>query len=337
MSDLFLRESRGRTAIHNEDFMSITITTLNRHDMLNRLIDSIHKHADMPFEIIVSDDGGALYNDYAFVLNLRGRISHLSLNLGRNKGLHCNTNAAVSLSKSKYVCHLYEDVEIKAPFMRKCVELLKTTPYIGQISLDKRPREPLSKIKCLNHAGQEFDIFCQHGSEWASVFRKDYWIEVGGYAEDLLHGDAAFTNTGWLLGYFSCAFPGPSEAIDMDKEKDENDNWKASNSSGQYIDGGYSNYPKIFGIEDSTLRAMDQERILQCGKENAEIRIADYEDSFSPTFVEDLKRVGHHNWARYFDRSVVGGDVCWELLYKHQRFIEQVKEDFVKVIGKSNE
>ena len=64
---MFLRDTPGRTAIHNEDFCSVGIVSFNRHDRLKRLIDSIHKHADMPFELVISDDGGNLYNDFNFI------------------------------------------------------------------------------------------------------------------------------------------------------------------------------------------------------------------------------------------------------------------------------
>lgn len=334
MSDLFLRDVPGHRGIHNENFVSIAITSFNRHAMLERLIDSIHKHADMPFEISVSDDGGAMYDNYDFIKRIKNKVSHVAVNVGRNKGLHINTNVAVSLTRSKYVINFYEDVEVKAPFMRKAVEVLKHAPYVGIIYLDNRVNMDHAKIRCKTPPGLEYNVFCHNGSEWATAFRRDYWCEVGGYAEDDIYGDLPFNNRGWKKGYFSCTIEGPNMSEDMDKTIDEQGVWRSDDTSGKFIDGGYANYPKIFGIPDSTLREMDKKRIYECSMWNHLERQADRENSEKSEYVNDFHLVGCRNWKRYITKALSGEQVDWDLLEStyHSRYIRELKLDFDKII-----
>lgn len=333
MPDLFLRNVPGNRGIHNEDFVSIAITSFNRHDMMERLIDSIHRHADMPYEISVSDDGGALYDNYDFLKRIKNKVSHVAVNMGRNKGLHVNTNVAISLTRSKYVINFYEDVEVKTPFMKRAVEVLKHAPYVGIIYLDDRVNEDHAKIRCKTTSGLEYNVFCHNGSEWATAFRREYWCEVGGYAEDDIYGDLPFNNRGWKKGYFSCTLEGPNMSEDMDKIIDEQGIWRSNDTSGKFIDGGYANYPKIFGIPDTKLREMDAKRIYECSTWNHLERTADREASEAEIYTPVFTDVGCRNWKRYIDRSLSTGDVNWELLERHHsRYLQNLKNDFVKVI-----
>jgi glycosyltransferase involved in cell wall biosynthesis len=335
MYELFLRDAPDRRGIHNEDFISIAITSFNRHYMLERLIDSIHKHADMPYEISVSDDGGAMYSDFEFITRLKSKVSHVAVNMGRNKGLHFNTNTAVSLTRSKYVVNFYEDTEVQAPFMRDTVNVLRHAPYVGMIYLDNRVNLEHSMIHCKTPKGQGYNVFCHNGSEWATAFRREYWCEVGGYAEDDIYGDLPFNNRGWKNGYFSCTLDGPNRALDLDKFIDENGHWHSDDTSGKFIDGGYANYPKIFGIPDSKLREMDKERIHQCSLWNHVERTADRENSESTEYINEFHLVGCRNWKRYITKALENGKVDWNLLEQtyHSRYINELKTDFDRVIG----
>jgi len=330
---MLLIDAPGHRAIHNEDFCSIAVTSFNRHDRLENLIDSIHKYADMPFEISVSDDGGARYDTFDFIKRIRLKVSHVAVNVGRNKGLHINTNTAVCLTRSKYVFSFYEDVEILAPFMRKTVNLLKAAPHVGIVYLDHRASINHSKIWCRTPTGQRYSVFCHNGSEWSIAFRRSYWEEVGGYAEDDIYGDLPFNNRGWLKGYFSCNLEGESTAKDMDKVRDSQGHWRSYDTSGKFIDGGYANYPKIFGISDDKLRKMDAARIYECSQWNHIERTADREASEKEEYDPSFYQVGCRNWKRYIEEVLKDGTVNWELLQTshHARFIEALKRDFESV------
>lgn len=318
---LFLRDTPGRTCLHREDFVSIGIVSFNRHEKLNRLIDSIHKYADMPFELVISDDGGKLYDDYNFIKSIKDRVSHISLNLGRNKGLHVNANNAISMTRSKHVCLFYDDNEVVAPFMRESASLLSSTPYVGVIYLGDNEgtfgKEGV--INCRNSLGQEYSLMCKHGGSWATAFRKDYWYEVGGYSEDDAYGDLPFINKGWARGYFSCILKGSRRSQDTDKTEDGR---SKGEHTGRFIDGTYQNYPKIFRISDQVLKSMDQERSSQCSLRNHNGR------------SEEFNEFDQHGWDRYIKVVTSGPEVDWQLLESkfHGRFIEQLKKDALPLI-----
>jgi len=316
----FLRTFPGRASIHNEDFCSIAIVSFNRHDRLKRLIDSIHKHADMPFELVVSDDGGLLYDNYDFISEIKDKVSHVAVNLGRNKGLHVNANTAVSLTRSKNVILLYDDVEVLAPFMRRTTDLLNSAPYVGTVYLGHSYNENGLKsdvdsagiISCTNPQAGHYSLLCKHGGGWAIGFRKSYWYEVGGYSEYSIYGDMPFINKGWKLGYFSCILSGSRLANDMDKDA----KGRTHDSSGRFIKVGYTNYPKIFGVPDSKLIKWDRQRASVCAGANHHGRTTKFND------------YDCDSWSDYMETVTKTGKIDWDILKNghHGRFIDDLKK-----------
>ncbi len=331
---MFLRDAPGRTAMHNEDFCSVALVSHNRHDRLNRLIDSVHQHADMPFELVVSEDAGERFADYNFIQGLKGRVSHLSLNLGWNKGLHVNANNAVSMTRSKYVFLLYDDVEILAPFMRRAVNVLEQAPYMGVMYLGAglsvpggptlRPGDRVGGpgpgvMHCRTPQGTDFGIFCNVGASWATGFRRAYWEEVGGYTEDSEYGDIPFLNKGWERGYFSGMLAGSQVAEDKDKDEHAMSH-DSSQLPAKGATNGNCNYPKIFRVDPGTLDGWSRDRSTQCARRQHELR---YSTSFSEwTWGDWHKEYMCHAWD--------GTNINWEVLDRfHSRFLEQVKRDAI--------
>jgi glycosyltransferase involved in cell wall biosynthesis len=78
-----------------DQFISIVISSFYRPFYLKRCLESIHKHADMPFEIIVHDDGSGQAERDQIYRDLSPLISTLILNLGGNMGLNVSANRAV--------------------------------------------------------------------------------------------------------------------------------------------------------------------------------------------------------------------------------------------------
>jgi glycosyltransferase involved in cell wall biosynthesis len=320
---MFLRDTPGRTAIHNEDFFSVAIVSFNRFHRLKHLIDSIHKHADMPFEIVVSDDGGALYNDFNFINSFKDKISHIAVNLGRNKGLHVNANTAISLTRSKYVLVINDDIEILKPFMRQSVNVLKNAPYIGSLYLEaatlngkatRKNLDDIGLIECQTASGNCFAAGLLMGAA-APVFRKEYWHEVGGYSEDDIYGDIPFNNKGFLKGYFMGILPDGPYSRDTDKGSPTGG---SEDSSGKYIDVGYANYPKIFGWTAANQLINDKARAQDCSQRNAKGRASG-----------EFNEFGLEGWYDYMKEVLQGGKINWELLESkyHKRFIEHLKRD----------
>ncbi|KKN39030.1 hypothetical protein LCGC14_0747540 [marine sediment metagenome] len=325
---MFLRDAPGRTAIHNEDFCSVALVSHNRPHRLRPLIDSIHEHADMPFELVVSEDGGMQWQNCDFAQELRAKTSHLSINFGRNKGLHVNANNAVSMTRGKNVFLLYDDVLITEPFMRKACDILDQAPYVGVMYLgqgmqsltDPEHTTGPGIIHCRTSTGNDFSIHCALGGSWASAFRKSYWLEVGGYTEDSGFGDIPFINKGWERGYFSVIPGGTAVAVDTDKDHEA----KTHDSSllpEKGVTNGCCNYPRIFNLNEGVnLDRISKQRDVACFRRQEELR---YAAPFSEWTWGDW-----HD--EYMCKAWNGSEMNWEVLERfHSRFLEQVKRDVV--------
>jgi hypothetical protein len=137
---------------------------------------------------------------------------------------------------------------------------------------------------------------------------------VGGYSEDDIYGDLPFINKGWSRGYFSAVLEGDFKAWDTDKGEFGQ---SVGGSSGSSVDGGYANYPKIFGIPDQTLRSMDLDRANQCSLRNHNGR------SEKPNEYEQ------HGWNEHIIDVIGDGKINWDLLNSgcHSKFTNQIKAD----------
>jgi glycosyltransferase involved in cell wall biosynthesis len=264
-----------------------------------------------------------LYNDFNFINELKPKISHIAVNLGRNKGLHVNANNAIALTRSKYVLIINDDIEILKPFMRECVAVLKHAPYVGSIYLngnfnnihaDLHDRDGV--IGCRTPTGSEYGVGCFIGSS-CPVFRKEYWYEVGGYSEDDIYGDIPFNNKGWLKGYFTALLSGGSYARDTDKNSPTGG---SEDSSGKFIDVGYANYPKLFGVSEQNQLKMDKDRAIACSMRNAAGRQSG-----------DFNEFGNEGWYKYMKEVTNKGEIDWALLESkyHKRFTDQLKKDLL--------
>lgn len=321
---MFIKETPGRTAIHNEDFCSIALVSYNRFDFLHQLIDSIHEHADMPFELIVSDDGGEIYTDFNFIKELKPKITRMAINLGPNTGLHVNANNAVSLCRSKYVILINDDIKMLSPFMRKSVNVLKHTPYISGICLnsaaplciDGNYSQSKGFIHCKTPDNQHYHLFCADGGSWAVAFRKSYWQIVDGYSEDSMYGDAPFLSKGHVLGYFSALLENPEPfAIDMDKDIQG----LTHASSGRFSHNKFCNYPKIFGWTATQHSQNSLLRQQEIGHRETEKRALPDLNEFSWKWQTD-----------YMCKVSDGTKIDLEYVKKfHNKFLTQIKKDIL--------
>lgn len=320
---MFLRQTPGRTALHNADFCSVAIVSFNRFDLLHKVIDSIHKYADMPFEVVLSDDGGFLYNDLGIFNQFKDKVSRICINTGNNMGLAVNANMAVGMTRSKYVALFYDDCIVTRPFMRQAQRVVDAAPYVGAIYLGTGfsydPSEEAKKIAMnsgMIHAktvsGDHINLFCLHGSSQGTFFKKDYWYEVGGYSEDDIYGDLPFLNKGWLRGRFSAALDGGPSCYDIDREELGGEH----SSVPQIANGSMCNYPKLFKKTEQEQVNESRVRSKECGMRNHNGR------------AEQFNEYDCHSWREYVKSSMAGGTVNWDVLsLHHSRYMDILKRD----------
>jgi hypothetical protein len=313
---MYIFNTPGRTDIHNEDFCSVVIISFNRFtNYLHPLIDSIHQYADMPFEIIVSDDGGYFYDDFNFIRDLKPKISKLVLNLGKNAGMASNFNSALSSTRSRNIVFFTDDALITKPFMREVCTVLNEAPYVGLVWLNSSALEA-GRIHCKTQpSGKDVYLHTSTLSSGGFALRKDYCHEVQGMSEYGVYGDVSIGGKGWLKGYFSASLG--SGPYCFDKESVET---KGKNSSVyKAADGCCHHYPKIFGISEERLLEMSIQRTVECSTYELAARAA------------GLDEYSRDTWLPYFNpMAELDSEPDWEgLSERFSRFLDMVKRDMV--------
>lgn len=220
-----------------ENYVSIIVPYFNRIHYLRELIDSAHKCADMPFELIVHDDA-SVDGTTPEVFQIRDRVSSLIINNGHNIGISSSVNRLVNIASSEYIIFLNSDCAFINPCFKNIVDLL-SKPYIGIVHIVNviDPFEP-------NITNTRFSL-TGLGSGSAMAFRKHVWREVGGWP-DVHSGssDAAFVHSIFAKGYFVATPYGKTYAANLSHERAQN------KDSSMGMSGYDCSHPKIFGINN---------------------------------------------------------------------------------------
>jgi glycosyltransferase involved in cell wall biosynthesis len=114
-------------------FFSVLLPELGRPKYLNKCIDSILEHADMPVEIIVHDDGSGEEKQRE-IASWRNKISTLILNHGHNTGLARSFNRCRAMASSPYLLGFNTDTYMTSPFLAKMKAALDL-PYVGIVNV----------------------------------------------------------------------------------------------------------------------------------------------------------------------------------------------------------
>lgn len=160
------------------DFLSIVIPSFNRYWYLEELIDSIHKYADTPFEIVVHDDNSTDGTRQKLLeLGEKGKVSSIITNYGLNLGLSESINRAVRIAGSNYILMLNADCRIEVPIFKDIVNVLKNK-FVGYMSLINGYGEI---GKWIDSSGTRFYPSRHFGGGCILSFRKDNFEEIGGW------------------------------------------------------------------------------------------------------------------------------------------------------------
>jgi len=96
------------TVFPNNLFLSVVVPHFCRIGYLKRALDSLARHADMPFEVIVHDDASS-DADREELFGLSDQISITLFNNGHNMGLNEAVNRCVEMASSKYILFICDD------------------------------------------------------------------------------------------------------------------------------------------------------------------------------------------------------------------------------------
>lgn len=305
---------RGQYA--SDKFISIVICSYQRADMTKALVESIHQHADMPFELIIHDDAGHSATSAEIYRDLKDKVSTFIFSEGGvNLGLATSMERGSSLAGSDYILCLNNDILFLGPGLKDIPKVLDT-PYVGIFGPWHIGNDALSP----NHVTVDSNGFrfklgnlCGNGS--AMSFRRDLWNEIGGFPITFNGAcDTAFMRKVLRAGYFNaCYLSKPSEMMD-------NVDYHAGCARSTLVPPARDlSYPLIFNAPNLS-RACKLYEKLVCDETHAGERI-------------DGSMFNDHWWYYYFSENIIAEDnnYRWENLTYHSRFKDIVERDRVAV------
>lgn len=233
-------------------FISIVVTSYHRPFYLKRCLESLQKFADMPFEVIVHDDGSAPNLRDQVYKELNSLISTLILNLGTNMGLNVSSNRAIYTAQSSYVLFMNDDCFLTKPCFQKIVKALQK-PYIGYVC-------PSNDFGDLNSSSKDVVVVNSFGGGHTQAFRREVWEQVGGWCE---HNTTGQSDNVFLLkilksGYFKGYIPG-GPFVDV-----THPNAAGYVDSFSFANGNDCSLPKLFNFDKSTQVALGHKRREFC-------------------------------------------------------------------------
>lgn len=316
------------TVLANDSFISICVPTYCRPFYLRKLLDTLAEFADMPYEVIVHDDGSVPhFQEELFAM--RDKISILSFNTNRfNQGLPAAANHCIRPASSKYVLFCNDDCFFVRPCLKDLCNVL-SKPYVGILS-PANAVGPLNSQEAMIVNGTRFAISNYLGGGSCIAFRKEVYDEVGGWNEKSTSGQAdnVFVYSILKKGYWKAVLEGP------DRMKVGNfvygDDYKPTQG---FTRGHDCHFPRIFGIDLKKLELLGHRHRESCQYWIDANRCWPNRQDGRPNVecsANDIDGWGNHFLKVYGNRnSHSTHDIDWEVAkrFGHDKWKEQIEKD----------
>lgn len=304
-----------------DQFFSICIMSYTRPKYLKRLLESIHKHADMPVEIIVHDDASGRELEDEIYKTCRHMCSTMIFGSPNkiNMGLAASCNRAVALANSKYVLILNDDTVMLGPGLRDIVKVLEV-PYVGsfgpwQCSTNVKPGYPApgATVLPITANGVDFHLSPLPNGAGIFAFTKRVWEEVRGFPQVYTNaGDTGFMIRLLKHGYFNgCRFINRNEFF---TNVDQMDGYLDPTAGKSPLD---SSYPHVF---------KGPELVKVCHHRRERIHKYSHHEYYCEEGI-----VNHAWWDQLFQaaRKDIEHGYNWEVFEKYgqTKWKEQVEND----------
>lgn len=230
------------------DFISIIIPAYNRWHYLEEVVNSIHRNADMPFEIVIHDDHSNDGTRDKILSELKDKVSCVILNNGLQLGLGESINRATKIAGSNYVIMINADCTIEYNCFKDIVNVLKC-PFVGCISLMTMTGD--NPDITLSSENSKFQLMRGIGSGCALAYRKDTFEEIGGWYSHKVassNTDVSFMIRLIKAGYFIAALNVRNHNSCIRNLSTELKKCEDSTIARGYYD---CSYPRLFGLEKS--------------------------------------------------------------------------------------
>lgn len=193
------------------------VTSCNRHDLLQRTLESFNRYADLNLqETIIVEDSAADRPDWL----VQGAFPRLGLirwiGNGCSRGQVYSIDAAYEQVRTEYIFHMEDDWEtISGGFIQTSIDILEKHPEIFQVLLgdyNAHPSEQIStyafRTKLLDWregwSGFSFNPGCRRRSDWARI--GSYGRHTG-YASNGLGPELTLSRLHSGLGYRVAVLP----------------------------------------------------------------------------------------------------------------------------------
>ena len=305
----------------NDKFMSIVILSFTRPHRLKALLESIHEHADMPFEIVVTDDASQMAGESlpSEVFACRDLTTTMVFNNGVNMGYAASANKGTALANSDYILLMNDDTLMSGPSMQM-IKAVLDTPYIGSFGpWQGEGSDDRDKVK-VSIGGHPLNLSSLPSGSSIFAFKKSTWFELGGFPQ-VYHngGDIAFLHKMCMNGYFAARNDVDHENV-VFRNVDVEQGYQEATFTRSRFD---SSYPQIFKVTN-----------MEAGNIAREKRLYDF------SHAEYEKEFGLHNidsWLKYFSNAKLEGknNYDWSKLsrFGQDKWKELVKRDLVKETG----
>jgi len=117
-----------------KQFTSIIILTCNQIEYTKKCIDSIFKHTQEPFELILVDNGstdGTLEYLESEIAVRNGEVRVKIIKNKKNKGFAAGNNQGIATAKGDYILLMNNDVVVTPDWLRRMIACAEKHPKIG--------------------------------------------------------------------------------------------------------------------------------------------------------------------------------------------------------------
>ena len=119
---------------NRKNLTTIIVLALNQAEKTVKCVESIYKHTDVPFKLILIDNGSS--EDEAILISnsIRGKENAILIRNSKNLGFQRGVNQGLKLTEGYYCCLLNNDTEVTDGWLRKLISHLDKEPALGCIS-----------------------------------------------------------------------------------------------------------------------------------------------------------------------------------------------------------
>ena len=307
-------------------FFSVMIPEIGRPQYTIKCVESVHKFADLPVEIILHDDGSTVDKQRILFDKLRDRVSTMIFNNGRNTGLARSMNRCAYAASSKYLLELNNDAYMTSSFLKNMKAALDL-PYVGLVNVTPK----INKEKGtpgLHVTPEGVKVLLSRGSGTLDCMgiRKSVSIEAGWWDENVQTSasDTMFVGQIFGKGYFAVTVEG--SVFNEMWSASPDGKWNIGNVDPAYITAsefthGDNNPPPIFGLNSGTHFELSNKRREDIWHSLNDILLQDklYPQWFGDFFCDQISKL-------YIGKSGIDWEFAKE--YGHDKWKDRIINDF---------